>query len=166
MVSLKKKARAKPLGRTSEGVVTTRSEPLPPHRVRNIQRGFHYPGAQISIDEVRKGLPLKELDSLAGRLKIDRADLAAILGTSLRTLQRKAEGEELLGPAASDRLARIARLLDLAVHVFGALDKAAIWLTSKSRALENEVPLSLLDTDVGAERVQQELRQIEFGMPF
>jgi putative toxin-antitoxin system antitoxin component (TIGR02293 family) len=62
-------------------------------------------------------------------------------------------------------LARVRRILDLAAHVLGEQEKAARWLTSKSRALQGDVPLQLLDTDLGAQRVQQELRQIEFGMP-
>jgi uncharacterized protein (DUF2384 family) len=50
--------------------------------------------------------------------------------------------------------------------VLGSREKAAGWLTTPSRALDGEAPLFMLDTDIGAERVQHELRQIEFGMPF
>jgi putative toxin-antitoxin system antitoxin component (TIGR02293 family) len=109
---------------------------------------------------------MKALDDLASQLNVERAALAQILGTSVRTLQRKAEDSDRLGPSASDRLARITRILQLATHVFGENDKASLWLTSKSRALDGEIPLQMLDTDIGAQRVQQELRQIEFGMPF
>jgi putative toxin-antitoxin system antitoxin component (TIGR02293 family) len=123
-------------------------------------------GAQtLSIDEVRKGLPVKALNDLARALQVDRAVLAEILGISLRTLQRKTGGDDRLGPAASDRLARVRRILDLTTHVLGAADKASRWLTSDSRALGGQTPLHMLDTDIGAQRVQQELRQIEFGMP-
>jgi putative toxin-antitoxin system antitoxin component (TIGR02293 family) len=119
----------------------------------------------ITAGEVRGGLPVRALDELAEQLNVERATLAQVLGTSLRTLQRKAEGEERLAPAASDRLARIARILELATHVLGESRKASVWLTSKSRALDGEIPLEMLDTDIGTQRVQQELRQIEFGMP-
>ena len=122
--------------------------------------------AQLSIDEVRKGLPISALDELARELNVERMTLAQILGTSVRTLQRKEGGSERLGPAASDRIARITRILSLAIHVFGESGKAAGWLTSKSRALAGEIPLYMLDTDIGTQHVQQELRQIEFGMPF
>lgn len=117
------------------------------------------------IAEVRKGLPLKELDRTAELLGIDRAQLASILDTSLRTLQRKAEADGRLGPAASDRLARIKRIHELATHVLGEPDKASRWLTAASRGLGGEVPLQMLDTDIGTQRVQQELREIEYGMP-
>jgi putative toxin-antitoxin system antitoxin component (TIGR02293 family) len=109
---------------------------------------------------------MSALDELARRLNVERTTLAQILGTSIRTLQRKEEGSDRLGPAASDRLARMSRILDLASHVFGENNKASVWLTSKSRALDGEIPLEMLDTDIGTERVQWELRQIEFGMPF
>jgi len=121
--------------------------------------------ALFSVDQVRKGLPLKALDDLARTLQIERGVLTDVLGISLRTLQRKAGDNERLGPAASDRLARLRRILDLATHVLGEGNKAARWLTCESRALGGNVPLQMLDTDMGAQRVQQELRQIEFGMP-
>lgn len=89
-----------------------------------------------------------------------------MLGVSLRTLQRKAGENELLDPAVSDRLARARRILDLATDVLGEQTKGALWLTSRSRALGGEVPLRMLDTDMGTQRVQQELHQIEFGFPF
>lgn len=132
---------------------------------RSPMRSRFADAASISAEQVRKGLPIKALDDLARELKVDRASLAEILGTSVRTLQRKAEGSERLGPVASDRLARIRRIFELAAHVLGESDKASRWLTARSRALDGEIPLSMLDTDIGTQRVQQELRQIEFGMP-
>jgi putative toxin-antitoxin system antitoxin component (TIGR02293 family) len=126
-------------------------------------RSSKYP--TLSVEQARAGLPMSTLDELAKDLEIERALLAEILGVSIRTLQRKAEVNERLGPAASDRLARVHRIYDLATHVLGEVAKAALWLTSRSRALNGETPLHLLDTDIGAQRVQQELRQIEFGMP-
>jgi len=126
------------------------------HRPRN---------SSISVEQVRKGLPMKALDEVARTLGIDRLELAEVLGTSVRTLQRKTAQRERLGPAASDRLARVQRILDLATHVLGQTDKASLWLISESRALDGEVPLRMLDTDIGTQRVQHELRAIEFGMP-
>jgi putative toxin-antitoxin system antitoxin component (TIGR02293 family) len=124
------------------------------------------PGKPLTADQVREGLPMSALIELARELNVERGALAQILGTSLRTLQRRTEERERLGAAASDRLARVARILNLASQIFGEAGKASTWLTSKSRALNGEIPLYMLDTDIGTERVQQELRQIEFGMPF
>lgn len=120
----------------------------------------------LSPEQIRRGLPVRALDHLAQSLQVDRAELARILGVSLRTLQRKSGEHQRLGPAASDRLARVRRILDLASDVLGEQAKGARWLTSSSRALGGEVPLRMLDTDIGTQRVQQELHQIEFGFPF
>lgn len=119
----------------------------------------------ISPEQVRRGLPVRALDHLAQLLGVDRAELARVLGVSLRTLQRKAGERERLDPAVSDRLARVRRILDLATDVLGEQAKGAHWLTSRSRALGGEIPLHMLDTDMGTQRVQQELHQIEFGFP-
>ncbi|MDE2052797.1 MAG: DUF2384 domain-containing protein [Gammaproteobacteria bacterium] len=108
---------------------------------------------------------MRALDHLAQLLRVERPELARVLGVSLRTLQRKSGENERLGPAASDRLARVRRILDLATDVLGEQAKGAHWLSSKSRALGGEVPLQMLDTDMGTQRVQQELHQIEFGFP-
>ena len=107
---------------------------------------------------------MKALDDLARALQVERAELAGVIGTSVRTLQRKSGEQNRLGAAASDRLARVQRILELAGHVLGEPAKAAKWLTTASRVLD-DIPLRMLDTDIGTQRVQQELRQIEFGMP-
>ena len=119
----------------------------------------------FSPEQVRRGLPVRTLEDTAALLQVDRAELARVLGVSLRTLQRKGAGNERLDPAISDRLARVRRILDLATEVLGEQVKGAHWLTSRSRALGGEIPLLMLDTDMGTQRVQQELHQIEFGFP-
>lgn len=117
------------------------------------------------INQVREGLPISELNSLANVLQLSREQLAAILGVTTRTLQRKAEANDRLGPVASDRLARVQRILLLATEVLGSGEKASRWMTAASRPLEGQLPLQLLDTDIGTQRVEQELYQIKYGIP-
>lgn len=138
-----------------------------PRRTSSVRESVPAPyAAAMSRESVRKGLPVRALDHLAQTLRVDRAELAEVLGLSLRTLQRKAGENQRLGAGASDRLARVRRILDLATGVLGEQAKGARWLSSKSRALGGEVPLHMLDTDMGTQLVQQELHQIEFGFPF
>jgi putative toxin-antitoxin system antitoxin component (TIGR02293 family) len=103
---------------------------------------------------------------MAQLLGVDRAILLRILGVSQRTIQRKQVHSERLSSAASDRLSRIERIYMLAVEVFGDGEKAAQWLKRPSRALANEAPLKLLDTDAGTQRVELELRQIQYGFVY
>ncbi len=58
---------------------------------------------------------------------------------------------------------RISRIYAMALDVFGDEQKAAIWLNRPNRALGNELPLQLLETEAGTERVERELRQIQYG---
>jgi len=112
------------------------------------------------------GFPAESLDLMVEHLKIDRLVLLRILGISGRTVQRKHQLAERLSPSASDRLARIGRIFELAVEVLGNEDKAAEWLKRPSRPLGNEAPIELLDTDAGTQQVERELRQIEYSFAY
>lgn len=99
-------------------------------------------------------------------LSVDRGVLLRVLGVSERTVQRKHVTSGRLSQAVSDRLSRIDRIYSLALDVFGDKQKAAAWLKRPSRALGNELPLQLLDTDAGTERVERELQQIQYGFVY
>jgi putative toxin-antitoxin system antitoxin component (TIGR02293 family) len=118
------------------------------------------------FDAVRKGLPADRLTQMARVLGVDRAFLLRIVGVSERTVQRKHILAERLSPAASDRLSRVGRIYTLATEVFGTGEKAADWLKRPSRALANELPLRLLDTDAGTQKVERELHQIQYGFVY
>ncbi len=118
------------------------------------------------IETVRKGFPAVRLDQMARQLAVDRAMLLALLGLSERTLQRKTQTEARLSPAVSDRLARMDRIIALATEVFGETEKAVQWLKRPSRAIGTAMPLQLLDTDPGTQRVERELRQIQFSFVY
>jgi putative toxin-antitoxin system antitoxin component (TIGR02293 family) len=51
-----------------------------------------------------------------------------------------------------------------AFAVFGAEDRAATWLRRPNRALNGELPIDLLDTDVGARQIEDILGRIEHGI--
>lgn len=118
------------------------------------------------IETVRKGFPTARLNKAAQALSVERAVLLGILGLSERTLLRKQHSAGRLSPAASDRLARLERIFALATDVLGDEEKAVQWLKHPSRALANETPLYLIDTDAGTQRVERELRQIQHGFVY
>jgi putative toxin-antitoxin system antitoxin component (TIGR02293 family) len=119
-----------------------------------------------AIESVRHGISINNLDRMVRTLGIEREVLLEILGISTRTLQRKFRANDRLSPLASDRLSRVERIFQLAAGVFGDEKKAAEWLKRPSRALDNELPIKLLDTDAGTQQVEQELRRIEYGFVF
>lgn len=126
----------------------------------------HVPTPSRLIEAVREGLPTARLDKMAQSLAVERSVLLHILGISARTVQRKNRSAVRLSPAASDRLSRMDRILILATEVFGAKEKAVEWLKRSSRALGNQQPIQLLDTDAGTQRVERELRQIQHGFVY
>jgi putative toxin-antitoxin system antitoxin component (TIGR02293 family) len=112
---------------------------------------------------IQEGLPYSALESVRERLHLSLPEAAMILHTPLRTLARRRR-ERKLQAVESDRLYRLARVAAQAIMVFGTDEKAAAWLRRPNRALNNDIPLQLLDTDVGARQVEDVLGRIEFGV--
>jgi putative toxin-antitoxin system antitoxin component (TIGR02293 family) len=118
---------------------------------------------QVLQRAVRKGLPFTSVKALLRRLDLPQAALASVLGIPTRTMARR-QIEHHLRPDESDRLYRIARAVAFAQSVFGDLEKSRRWLVTANRALGNETPLSLLDTDIGARQVEEVLERINYGV--
>lgn len=129
-------------------------------------------GRQIRSDAeliglVRSGLKPDAFSAVTDRLGVSEARLASALNLPLRTLHRRksTSGEpQRLKPTESDRLVRAARVFAAAVDALGDEEKARGWLQRSNRALGGEVPLDLLDTEIGARRVEQVLGRIAYGV--
>ena len=126
-------------------------------------KGRTLPNATQLRDRVRTGLPYQSLDSIRDRLNLSLPEAAIVLHVPLRTLARRRHGRRL-DADESDRLYRLARIAGQAVAVLGTEEKAATWLRRANRALNGEVPLGLLDTDLGARQIEDVLGRIEHGV--
>lgn len=115
------------------------------------------------ITVIRQGIPSAASESLAKTLRMTQSELAASLGIPERTLARRKK-EGMFNSEESAKLVRLARVVERAGEVFEALDAALDWLKSPNAALSGVTPLSLLDTDVGAETVLDTLGRIEHGV--
>jgi putative toxin-antitoxin system antitoxin component (TIGR02293 family) len=104
------------------------------------------------IDKARTGLPYAALTALATRFEIPP-----------RTLARRKKARRLSADE-SDRLLRLARVAARAEDVLGSQERAGAWLRGTVRALGGLRPLDLLDTDLGAQQVEQILGRIEHGV--
>jgi putative toxin-antitoxin system antitoxin component (TIGR02293 family) len=113
------------------------------------------------VSVIRGGLPYESLTSVIENLNVSTEQVAEVLDLPRRTLARRKEGK--LSAAESERVARLARVASRARDVFEDDAKAMRWLTKPNRALGGNVPFSLLDTDVGAQAVEEELLRIEHG---
>ncbi len=114
-------------------------------------------------EHIHKGLPYASAESVMLELKLDRADICEALNVSSRTLVRR-KGTRRLEPDESDRLYRVARVAARAEEVFGSREKAATWLRRPNRALGGRLPLTLIQTDLGALQVEEVLGRIEHGV--
>ncbi len=115
------------------------------------------------VSVIRHGIPSAAVDALSRSTHLSRTELAAAVGIPERTLaRRKREGR--LTSEESSKLVRIARAVARAEEVFEELATAVDWLKSPNASLAGAAPLSLLDTDIGAEAVMDTLGRIEHGV--
>ena len=115
------------------------------------------------IGLVRRGISAAAVDALSKSLRVSQSELAASLGVPERTLARR-KREGVLTSDESAKLLRIARVAGRAREVFEDFDAALDWLKSPNAALDGATPLSLLDTEIGAESVLDTLGRIEHGV--
>ena len=112
---------------------------------------------------VSEGLSPDALNVVQDRLDLSNAELAHVVHISPRTLTRRKK-EERLSPDESERVYRVARLIEIAARVLGSEDEAREWMKEPNYALGEQVPLEVARTEPGAELVERLLGQIEHGI--
>lgn len=113
-------------------------------------------------EQIRENkVPRIAFKHIAEELHLKEPQLANLFDISLRTLSRR---EKYLVKSEADKLYRVARILYIATLVLGDKEFAVNWLKTPKIALNNETPLSLLDTQLGANEVEDMLMRIEYGV--
>lgn len=112
---------------------------------------------------LRKGFPYASYEAVVRNLNLGAGDLARIMGIATRTLARRKTGQNL-SPIESDRLYRIVKVTRRAIVVLGSLEHAREWLVRTNLALGNVSPISLLDTEIGEQQVEEVLDRISLGV--
>ena len=120
-----------------------------------------------SVDDlvrlVREGLPYPALEAAVQRSCIGIERLTRAIGIS-RTTRARRRNEGRFSPEESDRLCRFARVFAHALDVFEEAETASRWFSSPIEALGKEHPIELVQTDVGAQQVDEVLGRIEHGI--
>ena len=128
---------------------------------RQIRRGEE--SNAVTIEAVREGLSTDVLKTVAANLEMSDRQLAGVLKIPDRTLDRRLK-HGVLSPEESDRLARVAKILQRAHEVFGNADKARGWMNTRLAAFDGETPLQRADTSLGASQVEDVLGRIDCGV--
>ena len=114
------------------------------------------------IGAVREGLPVDLVDDVLSEGRLTAAELDRLALPRKTLAHRRTLGR--LTAEQSDRLARILRVVETAEQTFGDPAKAHTWLRRPTAALDDEAPLELLDTDIGAREVETLLTRIAHGI--
>jgi putative toxin-antitoxin system antitoxin component (TIGR02293 family) len=115
------------------------------------------------VEVIRGGVPSTAVDTLVDFLAITKAEFSEAIDIPVRTLVRR-KGEARLDSAESAKLVRVARVIERAEEVFEDPGAARAWLKSPNAALSGQTPMSLLDTEIGAESVLDTLGRIAHGV--
>jgi len=126
------------------------------------ERKFHLTSMEW-VSAIRRGIPSSAVDALTAFLLVSQTEFSDALDIPVRTLVRR-KGEGLLNSEESAKLVRVARVIQRAEEVFDNPVSARDWLKSANTSLGGETPMSLLDTEIGAEAVIDTLGRIEHGV--
>ncbi|WP_416424677.1 DUF2384 domain-containing protein [Pseudomonas sp. App30] len=128
-----------------------------------------FSNARASLLDAQRLVQIKEgfaaEFSQAIRVTFDLAErqLEILMNASISTLERRRREHKPLDPVASERLDRIAAVSQLAQEVFEARAAAAQWMATPNKALGNEAPVMLCETEIGARQVLRVLHALEWG---
>lgn len=116
------------------------------------------------VKRIRAGFAARAAADLIGYYGLDDHQAEKVLGCSMKTLARRLKAHQPLDAVQSDRVYRVTRVGGHAEKVFEDAALARDWMVSPNRALAGSTPIELLDTDAGAERVDEILYRIEHGI--
>jgi len=118
---------------------------------------------QLDLSHVESGVPIATMSDFATSSGLPMKDLYDVV-IPARTLKHRRERKQPLSRDESDKLARLVRVFDHTVKVFGDLELARKWLNKSKKRFAGRTPLDMLQTDVGARMVEELLGQIDYGM--
>ena len=114
--------------------------------------------------QLKAGLPFLAVLRLQKASQLPLETIARVIGVPRRTLARRKNQGRLTGPE-SERLYRLSVVFEKAVELFdGDTSAARTWLETPSKALGQESPLSVTETEVGAREVEDLIGRLEHGV--
>lgn len=115
------------------------------------------------VNLARTGISKRSLLALARKISLTIEEIANVLHISERTLQRYTP-TTIVKTEYADKAIELARLYERGTAVLGSESEFNIWMRTPNHALNNEVPLTLLDTSIGFDLIFQVLGRLEYGV--
>lgn len=115
------------------------------------------------INKARRGLTKRNLLSLKKNTHLDLETLANLLDINPRTIQRRGD-DEPFKTSTSEKMLAIANLYTYGFEIFESNQNFIKWMNSPISALNNEMPISFLDTFYGINEVKNLIGRIAYGV--
>ena len=121
-------------------------------------------GTVTVVARLKKGLPYGAVEEFRRTSQLPLESIRCVMRVSARTLARQKVANRLT-PEASERLFRLSRIFDKTVGLFdGDAAAARAWLQSPNRALDQQSPLRLVESEIGAGEVEDLIGRLEHGV--
>lgn len=118
------------------------------------------------IDKIRlsrAGVSRERLDLVARYLGISLEQLSHLLHISYRTILRKKKGDQM-GVHVSEQVIAIAEVIRRGIEVMETEAALKVWLHTELPGLDDQMPITYLDTSFGATMLLKMLGRIEHGV--
>ncbi len=117
---------------------------------------------ESALRVIREGLPMTMFDTATETVGSQKAIFAALIGASLRSLQRKKEGH--LTPQQSEHTLAIINVYTSATEYFGNKEQAKKWMNTPQIIFGDKSGFEYLDTMTGIEYVSDVINRMKYGM--
>lgn len=112
---------------------------------------------------IRTGFPPGWVKAVRNAFQLSNSQLETLLNSSVSTLERRQRQRRPLDLVGSERVDRIASLATQAAEWFEDQDAAQRWMMTPNRALDDQMPLALCVTEIGASQVRRALAALRHG---
>lgn len=112
---------------------------------------------------IRSGVKTAVIESFLAQENFPLKDILERLDIPSSTYFAKKKSHKPLDAYSTEKFIRLISVLLLASEILGK-EEAKNWLYRPVPSLNNQVPLNLLDTEVGHRLVEQTLLQIKYGI--
>ena len=116
----------------------------------------------IDLATVEIGIPLDALNAFVADSGLQFKDIYEVV-IPARTLKHRKARQEPLNLDESDKFARLVRVYEQTLKVFGDKEKALHWLNKPKHRFAERTPIQMLRTELGGRMVENMLGQIDYG---